>query len=32
MVARGFKEELTAEAARRSDVELVDLERLYGGG
>jgi DNA-binding transcriptional ArsR family regulator len=27
----GFTKELVAAAARRSDVELVDIERLYGG-
>src|SRR5262249_52901358 len=28
----GFAADLSAEAGRRSDVELVDLERLYQGG
>lgn len=27
----GFEAELAAEARRRHDVELIDLERLYGG-
>jgi hypothetical protein len=29
--AAGFDRELTADARRRDDVVLVDLERLYGG-
>jgi hypothetical protein len=29
--AGGFSADLQAEAARRSDVVLVDLERLYSG-
>lgn len=31
LFAPAFTKELTAEASRRDDVELVDLDRLYGG-